>query len=153
MARFAWVRTNETDAYTEGFANFGIYQNFTLERPAGGEWPRIPAGSYRVIIEPLIGHPKMYALFAKEYVALPLLLGVPGHEDGAIFMHPFNTADQSEGCLGQGIARTPGAVWNSKSALDRIMPYLETAQNDTEGCWLDITENFLIPPPAPTGVE
>lgn len=68
----------------------------------------IPEGIYGVVVTPS-------NRFKRE---LPLLVNVPGFE--GVRIHPGNTADDTEGCILVGVAKTPTSVTNSRQAFDAL---------------------------------
>jgi hypothetical protein len=86
----------------------------------------IPTGIYGVVITPSVR-------FNRE---LPLLLNVPGFE--GIRIHPGNTAEDTEGCILVGMAKTPDSVTNSKRAFDALFQKIREALGAGEKVTLEI---------------
>lgn len=68
----------------------------------------IPAGVYNVVITPS-------KRFRRD---LPLVENVPGFE--GIRIHPGNTAEDTDGCILVGVAKTPDSVTHSRQAFDSL---------------------------------
>jgi hypothetical protein len=97
----------------------GKFMCYTLERPADGDHPCIPAGSYKVTED--WHHP---GDVEKRY-RCPELLDVPGRSQ--IQIHVANRCGELLGCIAPGERIGPGCVEQSQSAFDRLMHYLDGA--------------------------
>jgi hypothetical protein len=97
----------------------GKFMCVTLERPADGDHPCIPAGIYQVGID--WHHPTD---LEKRY-RCPELQDVPGRSQ--IQIHVANRCGELLGCIAPGERIGPDCVEASKSAFDRLMAYLEGA--------------------------
>lgn len=88
----------------------------------------IPHGLYEVIIT-----------FSNRFQRdLPLLLNVPNYE--GVRIHPGNTAADTEGCILPGLTRTLSAVYESKKAMEKIQPRIQTALDAREKVTIEIVE-------------
>lgn len=88
----------------------------------------IPTGTYKVTLNVVSPKFKNRA-WAKPYGGkVPRLLDVPGYE--GILIHPFNTAEESLGCIGPGENTVKGKVLNSTVTFHKIMKILLTAKDD-----------------------
>ena len=78
----------------------------------------IPTGTYEII---LTVSPKFKKRsWARPYSGkVPRLVDVKGFE--GVLIHPFNTPEESLGCLGPGENRVVGKVLNSTANFNRIM--------------------------------
>lgn len=99
----------------------GKFSCVTLERPAEGDHPCIPAGTYQVIID--WHHPTD---LEKRY-RCPELLGVPGRSQ--IQIHIANRCGELLGCIapGERVAAGGECVEASGDAFRRLMAYLDGA--------------------------
>lgn len=82
----------------------------------------IPEGRYRVRVT--------YSPRFKR--RLPLLDNVPGFE--GIRIHAGNTAQDTEGCILVGLARSENSIIASRVALTRLQTRIQTARE----CWITI---------------
>ena len=109
----------------------GLTQDMPLseirEKKVYGE-TAIPTGTYNVTMN--VVSPKFKdRSWAKPYGGkIPRLLNVPGYE--GVLIHPFNTAEESLGCIGPGENKVKGKVINSTIAFKKIMSILLTAKDD-----------------------
>ena len=99
----------------------------------------IPAGRYRVNMDTV--SPKLKGRpYAKKYGGrLPRLENVPGWE--GVLIHPFNTPEESYGCIAPGMLRSGirGRIFDSTKAFYDLMDfYLEPARKRGEEIWLTI---------------
>ena len=85
----------------------GEYVAPTIEPPALGEHPCIPAGSYMVVVtkSPRFGKP------------LPLLLGVKGRS--GIRIHGGSRPEHTQGCICVPLAKMPAVMNKICSAINR----------------------------------
>lgn len=86
----------------------------TLERSANGEFPCIPAGTYRVELghhHP--GDPKGYPC--------PVITQVPGRS--FIHVHIANKASELRGCVALGEKEATDAIEQSRKAFERWMTH------------------------------
>jgi hypothetical protein len=83
----------------------------------------IPEGIYNVVITPS-------QRFKRD---LPLLENVPGFS--GVRIHPGNTAEDTEGCVLVGMAKTPNSVTNSRQAFDRLFAKIK----ESLGCGEKVT--------------
>lgn len=88
----------------------------------------IPAGRYRVIITRSARFKRM----------LPLLLDVPGFE--GVRIHPGNTANDTEGCLLPGIAKTKNGIANSRLAFSSLFARILAALTGGEEVWITVKD-------------
>lgn len=108
----------------------GLTQNMPLEeikkKKVYGE-TAIPTGTYKITMDVVSPKFKNRA-WAKPYEGkIPRLLDVPGYE--GVLIHPFNTAEESLGCIGPGENKVKGKVINSTAAFYKIMDILKTAKD------------------------
>lgn len=97
----------------------------------------IPKGTYRVRMD--VVSPKLKnKAYAKKYGGfLPRLENVPGYE--GVLIHPFNTAEESLGCIGPGVYAGPGRIKDSTKAFYDLMDfYLVPAHKRGEAIWITI---------------
>lgn len=99
----------------------------------------IPKGTYRVRMDTI--SPKLKnRVYAKKYGGrLPRLENVPGWE--GVLIHPFNTPEESLGCIAPGElnGNIRGRIFNSTKAFYDLMDfYLEPAYKRGEEIWLTI---------------
>ena len=79
----------------------------------------IPAGKYKVRMDTVSPRFKNRA-WAKPYGSIvPRLVDVPGFE--GVLIHPLNTADETDGCIGPGHNTKVGQVTNSTQCYYRLM--------------------------------
>jgi hypothetical protein len=118
----------------------GHFFSFTLEdqvREVPGrrvdEWKvpgqtAIPAGRYRVTMTPSLrfGRP------------LPLLSAVPGF--AGVRIHPLNTIEETEGCIGVGLARDDARrrLVQSRVACDHLQALIDVSLVEGRQVWLAI---------------
>lgn len=96
----------------------------------------IPTGTYKLRLN---YSPKFATrTWAKKYNGCtPLLLDVPGYS--GVRIHPFNTAEESLGCLGPGENKVKGKVINSTVWYYKLMDkYLMPAWNRGEDVTITI---------------
>ena len=103
----------------------GEFYSFTLEDPVReipgapvADWKvpgdtAIPAGTYRVQVT-------QSQRFGRR---LPVLVSVPGYT--GVRIHAGNRAKDTEGCVLVGRARGPGAIYESRLALDPLVKRLD----------------------------
>ena len=97
----------------------------------------IPKGTYRVRMD--VVSPKLKnKAYAKKYGGcLPRLENVPGYE--GVLIHPFNTAEESLGCIGPGVYAGPGRIKDSTKAFYDLMDfYLVPAHKRGEAIWITL---------------
>jgi hypothetical protein len=86
----------------------------------------IPEGKYKCIVT-----------FSNRFQRdLPLLVNVPGFE--GIRIHPGNTAENTDGCLLPGEARTKDFVSNSVMTFNRLFEKIKTALAADQQIWVII---------------
>lgn len=97
----------------------------------------IPKGTYRVRMD--VVSPKLKnKAYAKKYGGcLPRLENVPGYE--GVLIHPFNTAEESLGCIAPGMYAGGGRIKDSTKAFYDLMDfYLVPAHKRGEAIWITI---------------
>lgn len=97
----------------------------------------IPKGTYRVRMD--VVSPKLKnKAYAKKYGGcLPRLENVPGYE--GVLIHPFNTAEESLGCIAPGVYAGGGRIKDSTKAFYDLMDfYLVPAHKRGEAIWITI---------------
>lgn len=97
----------------------------------------IPKGTYRVRMD--VVSPKLKnRAYAKKYGGcLPRLENVPGWE--GVLIHPFNTAEESLGCIAPGVYAGGGRIKDSTKAFYDLMDfYLVPAHKRGEAIWITI---------------
>lgn len=75
----------------------------------------IPPGTYQIQLT----HSKRFNRI------MPELLKVPGYT--GIRIHPLNTPDQTDGCIGVGRRHGENAIYESVSAYESLLPKIELA--------------------------
>ena len=112
--------------------------------PWGGDPSKvscIPAGRYRMVLNPLPPWSHLYEDFHDEFPVLPLLQDVPGRS--GIYCHPLNKAADSHGCFGIGMTGGKDVIGQSRDALKILLPFLEKKITlDPDGLWLVIANRF-----------
>jgi len=106
--------------FGELFLNNSHY-GYTLERSLTVEHPRIPAGTYGLIVD-----------WSNEFKKNMLhLLDVPGR--AGIRIHGGNTVDDSKGCILLGAVRFPliSRIANCKLLVDQLVDYVDRNHNLT----------------------
>lgn len=97
----------------------------------------IPTGRYRIDMHTV--SPRFrYRYWAKKYNGcVPRLLGVPCYS--GVLLHPFNFADQSEGCIAHGENRVKGGVVKAVEYFEKLMDnYLVPADTAGKEIWITI---------------
>jgi len=97
----------------------------------------IPKGSYLVDMDTV--SPKFKnRTWAKRYGGkVPRLMNVPGFD--GVLIHPFNTPEESLGCIAPGMYAGPGQIKESCKAFYDLMDYyLIPAHKRGEQIWLTI---------------
>jgi hypothetical protein len=98
----------------------------------------IPLGRYRVTLTES-QRAKMGTLWAPyPDFRLPLLNDVPFRT--GIRIHAFNTAYQSEGCIGVGTDHTNVELDHSRPAVTRIVNAMRDAEQHDDEVWITIQE-------------
>jgi lysozyme len=111
----------------------GQFDCYTVEdvvRPGGVKVhgkTAIPEGRYRVVVS---RSPR----FGRD---LPLLEKVPNFE--GVRIHPGNTAEDTEGCIIPGLARTPKGVAQSRAAFGKLFAALQAELGRGGDVWLRVT--------------
>lgn len=106
----------------------GLNQSMSLDeiksKKVYGE-TAIPTGTYEISMN--IVSPKFKdRSWAKPYGGrVPRLLNVPGYE--GILIHPFNTAEESRGCVAVGENKVVGKVINSTAYYNKLVAKLDKA--------------------------
>lgn len=127
-------RVDATDTRTIGKLSLhGVLEAFTMEPPllslnALEDHPAIPAGTYRLDITRSVRLGRM----------LPLVCDVPGRS--GIRIHPFNTGDESLGCIALGISRAHDSIVSARLAQSNFQPKLAAALANHEDCWITIMD-------------
>ncbi len=108
----------------------GLKQSMTLDeiksKKVYGK-TAIPKGTYQITMN-VISPKFRNRAWAKPYKGkIPRLLNVPGYE--GVLIHPFNTAEQSLGCLGVGQNRVVGKIINSTATFHKLMEHLIKAKD------------------------
>lgn len=109
---------------------FDCYTVEDVVRPDGRKIPgktAIPDGRYRVVVS---RSPR----FRRD---LPLLENVPNFE--GVRIHPGNTAEDTEGCIIPGRARTARGVAQSRLAFDKLFTALKAEVAGGREVWLSVT--------------
>lgn len=131
--RLSLYRQTTSSISTQGeLFRDGQHQAFTLERPATGQYHRIPAGVYPV---ELYDSPH----FGRK---MPLLVGTPGCPFCEI--HWGNVPGASHCCILIGRTKGQDAIYFTRDAFDDLFPILEAALLTPEGCSIQVVD----PPPA-----
>lgn len=136
------VRKWPSEAYIQGWMTDScgdLY--YTLESPkepftgAGGNGcVCIPSGEYEIKFE--------YSPHLKTVV--PTLKAVPGHDH--ILIHILNFPHETKGCIGVGLDRGPGVLYNSGNAYTLLVKNLEAAITSGATVRLKILEYPIIIP-------
>jgi hypothetical protein len=93
---------------------------YTLEpRADRAEHPAIPAGTYRVTVEPT-HNSKLWTPYPDRH--LPRVHDVPGRT--GIVLHAGNTAADTEGCVVLGFDRRADGVFRSRDAVKALVDRL-----------------------------
>lgn len=98
----------------------------------------IPTGNYKIDMDTV--SPKFRnRSWAKPYGGIvPRLLAVPCYS--GVLIHPFNTAEESLGCIAPGENKAKGRVLNSTAAYLRLMKeYLWPAKERGEDIYITIS--------------
>lgn len=97
----------------------------------------IPKGRYKVDMHTVSPRFKN-RIWAKKYGGIvPRLIGVPCFS--GVCLHPFNYADQSEGCIATGENKVKGGVINSVETFCKLMnEYLIPANERGEDIYITI---------------
>jgi hypothetical protein len=118
----AWVDANAT---VGTLAIDGVFQNYTLERPA----VQIPAARYQIQLYPSPHFQRM----------MPLLMNVPGRT--GIEIHFGNYPTQSEGCILVGQTRMgTDDVGNSDLAFDALFAKIQGAIEAGDSVWITVVD-------------
>lgn len=88
----------------------------------------IPRGSYRVVVD----------LSSKFNKLLPRLVDVPGFV--GIRIHAGNHSMHTLGCILVGLSHGHNEIFNSKQAMNRVLPVLATAYNAGQRIDIDIVK-------------
>lgn len=98
----------------------------------------IPRGRYRIQLRVSPEFKERY--WAKKYGGkLPYLCDVPGYE--GVCIHPLNTPQETEGCIGPGELQygIRGRIFNSVLAFQDLMDwYIMPAYNRKQEIWITI---------------
>lgn len=97
----------------------------------------IPTGRYKIDMDTV--SPKFqHRTWAKPYCGkVPRLVSVPCYS--GVLIHPFNTAEESLGCIAVGENKEKGKVLNSTIFFKRLMnEYLVPAHQRGEEIWITI---------------
>lgn len=107
----------------------GAHVCFTLERPSSGQYQRIPAGTYKIVIynSPHFGR------------AMPLLQNTPGCP--YCELHWGNVPGASHCCILVGKQKGQDTIYFTRDAFDALFPAIAQAVG-AEGC-----EIFIADPP------
>ena len=92
MIKVAIVRQSTGPTGTFGILRGPMFECYTLERPATGDHPCIPAGTYKVVWTSKDDNPTHGPCYQ--------IMGVKGRTD--ILIHPANWFDQLLGCVALG---------------------------------------------------
>lgn len=97
----------------------------------------IPAGKYKVRMDTVSPRFKNRA-WAKPYGGIvPRLVDVPGFE--GVLIHPLNTADETDGCIGVGLNKQKGKILDSVKTYRTLMDFhLIPAAKRGEEIWIEI---------------
>lgn len=103
----------------------GNHAAYTLERPATGQYQRIPAGTYKVVLynSPHFGRP------------MPLLQDTPGCPYCEI--HWGNVPGASHCCILVGKQKGEDTIWFTRDAFDNLFPAIAQAVG-AEGCQISV---------------
>lgn len=90
----------------------------------------IPQGIYTISMNTV--SPKFKnRTWAKKYDGIvPRLLDVKGYD--GVLIHPFNTAEESLGCIGVGFNKVKGKIINSTDTYLKLMEILTQAEDEIE---------------------
>jgi lysozyme len=111
----------------------GTFDCYTVEDVVRSDGPKIhgktaiPEGRYRVVVT---RSPR----FGRD---LPLLENVPNFE--GVRIHPGNTAEDTEGCIIPGRARTARGVAQSRLAFEKLFAALKAELARGRDVWLSVT--------------
>lgn len=98
----------------------------------------IPTGTYEISLDFVSPKFKNRSWAIPYGGVVPRLKNVPGFT--GILIHPFNTADESQGCIGPGENRAKGMVLNSTATYLRLMKdYLWPAKARDETIFITIS--------------
>lgn len=117
----------------------GIDQSMPVEIIRSKKVPgytAIPTGTYRIDMNTI--SPKFKNRdWAKPYGGrVPRLKEVPGFT--GILIHPFNTAEESKGCIAVGLNKVKGKVVQSTYYFKKLMGFLTAAHNRGEDIMISI---------------
>lgn len=96
----------------------------------------IPTGTYKItldVVSPKFRWNKYYRDFCDGKI--PRLINVPGYN--GVLIHPFNTAEESLGCIGVGINSQKGRITNSRAYFERL--YRMMHESASQGQEITIT--------------
>ena len=99
----------------------------------------IPAGKYKIRMDVISPKFKNRA-WAKPYGGVvPRLVDVPYFS--GVLIHPLNTADETDGCIGVGVNREKGKILDSVKTYRTLMDfYLMPAYKRGEDIWIEIKD-------------
>lgn len=126
---------------------------YILERPRGGDHPRILAGTYRLGLKPIGGShfdngskgpDDIRKWMGAAHRGMIQVLDVPGRSE--ILIHPANAPSQLLGCLAPGMSydnRGGDGLWVNESRKAYQLIYTPIADMiQSAGAQIVITENF-----------
>ena len=102
--------------YVDGIFFCNTLEDTVRDIPTEGKIPgktAIPAGTYDVV----------YNLSPKFHRKLPLLLGVPYFS--GVRIHPLNTPEETDGCIGVGLNTQVGRLTSSRWYSDQLNNRIE----------------------------
>lgn len=99
----------------------------------------IPAGKYKIRMDVVSPKYKNRA-WAKPYGGIvPRLVDVPNFS--GVLIHPLNTADETDGCIGVGVNREKGKILDSVKTYRTLMDFhLMPAYKRGEDIWIEIVD-------------
>lgn len=111
----------------------GSHECYTLEDPDGAG-DRIPAGTYKVIID-------FSNRFQKK---MPHVIGDPAVDARGIRIHCGNTQADTEGCILLGQSEGVNEIEGSRAAFNAFLPKLEAALGRGEAVILSVTDETTL---------
>lgn len=101
----------------------------------------IPVGVYGIlmnVVSPKYSKKKFFYNLCRG--RMPRLSNVPGYD--GVLMHTGNTSKDTDGCILVGYNKVKGGLVNSTEAFVKLYNILKEAQENHEGIYIRIVENF-----------